>query len=113
MNTAVARDMLFCRACGNQIHQSATACPGCGAVQPSSGTSATDKRVLPALLLCLFLGWLGIHRFYVGKVGTGVIQLLTFGGFGIWMLVDLIMIVRARSQIKPGARSPNGPDPST
>lgn len=43
-------------------------------------------------LLCLFLGWLGIHRFYTGHVISGIFQLLTFGGFGIWTLVDLIMI---------------------
>ncbi len=45
-----------------------------------------------ATFLCLFLGWLGIHRFYTGHVITGVLQLLTFGGFGIWVLVDLVMI---------------------
>jgi len=45
-----------------------------------------------ATLLCLFLGWLGIHRFYTGHVLTGILQLLTFGGFGIWVLVDLVMI---------------------
>jgi TM2 domain-containing membrane protein YozV len=91
MNSTVASQMLFCRACGKQMHQSATACPGCGAVSPSS--SATDKRILPALLLCFFFGVFGVHRFYVGKVGTGILQLVTFGGLGIWAFIDFILIV--------------------
>ena len=45
-----------------------------------------------ALLLCFFLGSIGIHRFYVGKVGTGIAMIFTLGGFGIWTLVDFIMI---------------------
>jgi TM2 domain-containing membrane protein YozV len=53
----------------------------------------SKKSRLVALLLCWFLGILGVHRFYVGKTGTGVLQLLTLGCFGIWTLVDLIMIV--------------------
>ena len=43
--------------------------------------------------LCMFLGWLGVHRFYNGRVVSGIFQLLTFGGFGIWALVDFIMIL--------------------
>jgi TM2 domain-containing membrane protein YozV len=38
------------------------------------------------------LGFLGVHCFYVGKIGTDILQLLTLGGFGIWTLVDFIMI---------------------
>ena len=53
----------------------------------------SDKEWLPALLLCLFAGGLGIHRFYAGKTGTGILMLLTGGGCGIWALIDLIMIV--------------------
>ncbi|HVP09164.1 MAG TPA: TM2 domain-containing protein [Burkholderiales bacterium] len=53
----------------------------------------SEKSNVVALLLCFFLGCFGIHRFYVGKVGTGVLQLITLGGLGIWALIDFIMIV--------------------
>lgn len=53
----------------------------------------SEKKILPAFLLCFFLGVLGAHRFYVGKIGTGIVQLVTLGGLGIWTLVDFVMIV--------------------
>ena len=64
---------------------------------------ASDKKRLVAFLLCFFLGPLGVHRFYVGKVGTGVVQLLTAGAFGIWALIDLIMILCGSFKDKDGA----------
>ena len=57
----------------------------------ADGTS--DKSNTVALLLCFFIGFLGVHRFYVGKIGTGVLMLLTLGGLGIWNLIDFIIIV--------------------
>jgi TM2 domain-containing membrane protein YozV len=56
----------------------------------ADGTSGKSNTV--ALLLCFFIGFLGVHRFYVGKVGTGILQLVTLGGLGIWALIDFIMI---------------------
>ena len=51
------------------------------------------KSKLTAILLCYFLGNLGIHRFYLGYTLIGVIQLLTFGGFLIWAIVDIIRLI--------------------
>ena len=53
----------------------------------------SQKSKTTAGLLCFFLGELGIHRFYVGKVGTGILWLCTAGLFGIGWLIDLIMII--------------------
>ncbi len=52
-----------------------------------------DKGFVPAILLCFFLGALGLHRFYVGKIGTGILMILTLGGLGIWVIIDFVMIV--------------------
>lgn len=93
MSAVLDNQMVFCRACGKQMHVSAYACPGCGAPQWARDPSASQKLILPAFLLCFFLGCLGVHRFYVGKVGTGLLQLFTLGGLGIWALIDLIVII--------------------
>jgi len=52
----------------------------------------SEKGFVLTLLLCFFLGGLGVHRFYAGKIGTGILMLLTLGGLGIWALIDFIMI---------------------
>ncbi len=52
----------------------------------------SEKSFVTTLILCVLLGGLGVHRFYVGKIGTGIIMLLTLGGLGIWTLIDLIVI---------------------
>ena len=53
----------------------------------------SPKSYIATLLLCFFLGTLGIHRFYVGKIGTGILMILTLGGLYIWQLIDLIVII--------------------
>jgi TM2 domain-containing membrane protein YozV len=66
-------------------------------------TAATgQKSWIAALLLSFFLGALGVHRFYVGKIGTGILMLLTIGGFGVWALIDFIMIAVGKFTDKQG-----------
>lgn len=82
---------LFCTQCGAAIRENDNFCKNCGAKLGAQGalSQASPKSALIAFLLCLFLGNLGVHRFYVGKFGTGLLMLITFGGFGIWTLIDL------------------------
>ena len=53
----------------------------------------SDKSHVAAILLCFFLGGLGIHRFYLGYTWQGVVQLFTLGGLGVWVLIDFIRII--------------------
>lgn len=75
-------------------------------ITPVPGTSVqpeiSDKGFVPTLLLCFFLGVLGVHRFYVGKIFTGILMLITFGGLGIWSLIDFIMIAVGAFKDKHG-----------
>lgn len=65
-------------------------------------SDVSPKGFVPAILLCFFFGVFGVHRFYVGKIGTGILQLITLGGLGIWTLVDFIMIVVGSFKDKEG-----------
>jgi len=67
-------------------------------------TELSSKSRLVAFLLCLFLGLLGVHRFYAGKIGTGILMIVTGGGLGIWWLIDLIFIGCGSFRDKQGRR---------
>ena len=110
---------MYCRNCGQEVSEHAVVCIHCG-VPPMKGTrycfnckAETDPNAvicvkcgvefkaaqkegydwLTTLLLCFFVGPFGIHRFYTKNTVTAVIQLVTLGACGIWVLVDLIMII--------------------
>ena len=65
-------------------------------------SAISEKGFVPTILLCFFLGFMGVHRFYAGKIGTGILMLLTFGGFGIWTSIDFILIVCGNFTDKDG-----------
>lgn len=119
---------MYCRNCGKQIADNAVICIHCGAkplvgakhcqncsaeVDPNAEicikcgvrlgkTSAKGKDWMVALLLSIFLGGLGIDRFYLGYIGLGVLKLITGGGFGIWWLIDLILIATGKLRDSEG-----------
>lgn len=99
-------ESIFCSNCGDRIEATAFFCKKCGhkindELQPSNekehnSSITSQKSAATTLLLCLFLGPLGIHRFYVGKTGTAILMLFTAGGLGIWALIDLILIANCQ-----------------
>lgn len=95
--------MKYCKHCGAEVFDSAVLCVKCGcsiAADPVTNSVANEnlspKSGVVTLLLCIFFGYLGVHRFYTGKIGTGVLQLITAGACGIWTLVDLIIIITGK-----------------
>lgn len=74
--------------------------------------NVSEKSRGVALALCVPLGFLGAHRFYAGKIGTGILQLLTGGGFGLWWLADTIMIAAGTFRDIDGKRLWEWAEPS-
>jgi ribosomal protein L37E len=92
-----------CQRCGHELLNDAVFCARCGEPLESNRRTpltdiseeweeASDRSRLVALLLCVLLGYLGVHRFYVGKIGTGILWLMTGGMFGVGYIVDAILI---------------------
>jgi TM2 domain len=103
---ALGANQQFCRSCGQIISSLAPICPHCGAPTGvrSVPADASPKSRLVAAILCWFFGLFGAHRFYVGKIGTGILQLVTLGGLCIWTIVDFILIIVGSFKDKQGRR---------
>lgn len=67
-------------------------------------TDKSDKSKTTALLLCLFLGLIGAHHFYVGRLGKGILYLFTFGLIGIGSIIDLVLIATGKFRDEYGRR---------
>lgn len=92
----------YCYNCKTETSPGTVVCMKCGVgFRGESHSSGTVGAVMPGerkdwlttLLLALFVGYFGVHRFYTGHTGIGIVQLLTLGGCGVWTLIDIIQIV--------------------
>lgn len=92
----------FCQNCGAETNLAAEVCTKCGVLLATG--SGEGKDWLTALLLSIFLGSLGVDRFYLGYTGLGILKLVTLGGCGIWSLIDVIMI--ATNKLKDSNGTP-------
>jgi len=91
----------FCTACGELLHKHAVICPKCGVEQRRAYQSPNHTKTTPnrtaAIIFALFLGGFGIHRFYIGQPGFGIVYLLItlFSGLLLWPIIVLVNVVEA------------------
>lgn len=81
-------------------HQYAAAAP---TGQPGYPAATSNKSFIATWLFALLLGMFGIDRFYLGKIGTGIVKLITFGGVGVWWLIDLILVLAGATRDRAGS----------
>lgn len=87
---------MYCQYCGKELAPRAVTCPNCGAPVRRvvyCYEDSSPKSRLVAALLCFFLGHIGVHRFYAGRILSGIFMLFTFGLLGIWTIIDLVVIL--------------------
>ena len=65
-------------------------------------STTPQKSFVVTWILAFLLGTFGIDRFYLGKIGTGILKLITLGGFGLWTLIDLIITLVGAQRDKAG-----------
>ncbi len=113
-NTAHQQQKKYCKHCGEMIDKECAICPKCGKQvetthqeQPNviihntnTNTNVNnirgggrEKNKWVAFCLCLFMGYFGAHKFYEGKIGMGILYLLTVGLFGIGWMIDIIVLL--------------------
>jgi len=104
---------VFCVVCGAEMERGDTFCHACGWDTRTTPNAPPPRLVDPnpssynrltALLLCVLLGFLGLHRFYVGKVGTGLVWLFTLGFLGVGQIFDLVLIATGEFRDANGLR---------
>ena len=83
--------------CGKPIGSQDAYCPSCGSPTEQSGPlgellPSEGRSWLLTLLFAIFLGHLAVDRFYLGKIGSGILKLVTLGGFGIWWIIDIVLV---------------------
>jgi TM2 domain-containing membrane protein YozV len=99
----------YCSECAEIINAKAEICPKCGVRQTNgSGNMTPNNKWIVCLLLCWFLGVFGVHRFYTGHTVIGILQLITLGGLGIWVIIDLIIIATGNFKDAQGNPITNG-----
>jgi TM2 domain-containing membrane protein YozV len=94
--------MVFCRGCGKEIHETALSCPNCGALQNTAMATSTKSQSVAALLAA-FLGGFGIHRFYLGKIVSGILYLIF-----CWTGIPGIFVIAFMSQEEWATKYNNG-----